>query len=299
MYFKEIRSSGKLQSLVKHIHMAAVFFVAVVFVLGGACSKEEKQEAKKPKVVMPIIKPEKKNAPITLATETANNKQEEMASGVTKTAAVQEKEADSPSLMEEQEEQVTKKEEDGYYKVQKGDSLFKIAGRKEVYGNPLKWPSLFLLNMDILGGMKVAKAFKLKWSSLFKLNPDSAEGMKVLAAFESEELPEGLKLKFVTAQEAKANLAEVAKKIWVINVISSQNGKALVPVAIKLMKNGYRVYISKAKVKGEDWMRLRVGFFATYQDATAAGKKVMSRLKEDEAWVARITQSELEEFGGY
>lgn len=300
MHVKEGHPFSKPLSSIKTV--VIVFFISVVFVLGGACSREEEQAPQKPRVVVPIQIPEKESAPVELAMEITNSEQEELASVVTEPAAPEEKKADSPPLMEKQEKQAEIadiKEEEGCYKVQKGDSLFKIAGREDIYGDPLKWPSLFLLNMDILGGMKVARAFKLKWSSLFELNPGDADAMKVLAEFESEELPEGLKLKFVTAQKAKENLAEVVKKNWVVNVISSQNSKTLVRPAITLMKNGYRVYISKATVKEKDWMRLRVGFYATYQEAAAVGKKIMSILKEDEAWVTRIAQSELENFGGY
>jgi hypothetical protein len=153
--------------------------------------------------------------------------------------------------------------------------------------------------MDRLGGMKVAEAFDLKWSSLFRLNTDRSNGVNVLENFEAEELPEGLNLKFVTEKDAKENLAKVALKIWVVSVISSQNMKNLVPPAITLMKNGYRVYISEARVKGQDWMRLRVGFFATHQEATEEGGKIMSMLGEDETWVTRIAQSELENYGRY
>jgi hypothetical protein len=153
--------------------------------------------------------------------------------------------------------------------------------------------------MDRLGGMKVAEAFDLKWSSLFRLNTDRSNGVNVLENFEAEELPEGLNLKFVTEKNAKENLAKVAQKIWVVSVISSQNMKSLVPPAITLMKNGYRVYISEAKVKGRDWMRLRVGFFETHQEATEEGEKIMSMLGEDETWVTRIAQSELENYGRY
>jgi hypothetical protein len=120
-----------------------------------------------------------------------------------------------------------------------------------------------------------------------------------LKKFEAEELPEGLSLKFVTEKEAKENLATVAQKPWVVSVMSSQNMKSLVPPAITLMKNGYRVYISEAIVKSEDWLRLRVGFFATEQDAAEQGEKIMSMLGEGETWVARIAQKELENYGRY
>jgi hypothetical protein len=297
MHFDGEYSSGKPLLLMRLT--VAAFCIAGTLAFLAACSKEEQKEVQTPKVVVPIEKPAQESSPVALAEEDAGSEPEETSTGVIETASLEKKQPASPSLIEKPDEPIAIKEEDGYYKVQKGDSLFKIAGRKDVYDDPLKWPSLFRLNMDSLGEMKVAKAFNVKWSSLFKLNPDTSDAMKVLEAFETEELPEGLNLKFVTEKEAKKNLDKAAQKIWVVNVISSQNTKALVPPAISLMKNGYRVYISKARVKEQDWMRLRVGFFETYREADDVGKKIMSMLGEDEAWVTRIAQSELEEFVGY
>jgi cell division septation protein DedD len=299
MHFGGDDSSGKPLSLIRLL--VAVFCIAVPLVFGPACSKEEQKEVQTPRVVVPITNPVREMPQVVLASESTTNELEETPTAVTETGSLEDeaKQPDSPSLIEKTEEQAVIKEEDGYYKVQKGDSLFKIAGRELVYGNTLMWPSLFRLNLDRLGGMKVAEAFDLKWSSLFRLNTDRSNGLNVLENFEAEELPEGLNLKFVTEKDAKENLAKVAQKTWVVSVISSQHMKSLVPPAITLMKNGYRAYISEARVKGQDWMRLRVGFFATYQEATEEGMKIMSMLGEDETWVTRIAQSELENYGRY
>ena len=297
MHFNGEYSSGKPLLPIRRI--VAVFCISAALVFWAACSKEEQKEVQTPKVVVPIEKPAPKASPVTVAEEAERSEQEETPSTVTETIVLEKKQPDSPPLEEKKEEQVAIKEEDGYYTVQKGDNLFKIAGREDVYGDSLKWPSLFRLNMDRLGSMKVVEAFNLKWSSLFKLNLDTSDAMKVLESFENEELPEGLNLKFVTEKEAKENVTTLAEKSWVVNVISSQNTKTLVPPAIALMKNGYRVYLSNARIKGQDWTRLRVGFFASHKEAAAEGKKIMSILSEDEAWVTRIAQSELEEFGGY
>lgn len=299
MHFGGDDSSGKPLSLIKLL--VAIFCIAVPFFFGAACSKEEQKEVQTPRVVVPITNPVQEIPQVELASESINNEPEETPNADTETVSLEdeERQPDSPFLIEKPEEQEVIKEEDGYYRVQKGDSLSTVAGSEDVYGNTLMWPSLFRLNMDRLGGMKVAEAFDLKWSSLFRLNTDRSDGVNVLENFEAEELPEGLNLKFVTEKDTKENLAKVAQKIWVVSVISSQNMKNLVPPAITLMKNGYRVYISEARVKGQDWMRLRVGFFSTHQEATEEGEKIMSMLGEDETWVTRIAQSELDNYGRY
>ena len=176
---------------------------------------------------------------------------------------------------EQPEKKEPVKETEGTYRVRKGDSLFKIAGRKDVYGNPLKWPSLFRLNMKELNEMAVSNDL------------------------EHRELPEGLGLRFVTSNEASNNRARLGKKVWVVNALSSQTSKKIVPAAVKLMKNGYRVYISTAVVKGKEWMRLRVGFFGERARASAEGKKIRSLLESEGVWVASLGKQEVKEFGGY
>ncbi|HDZ89503.1 MAG TPA: AAA family ATPase [Deltaproteobacteria bacterium] len=165
-------------------------------------------------------------------------------------------------------------ESDGYYKVNKGDSLASIAGLKAVYDDPLKWTSLLRLNLDTLGSMRAGQNF------------------------EHRELPEGLHLRFITPEEAVINLKEVKGKPWVINILSARTLERIVPYAVKLIKNGYHVYLTRTDIKGDEWIRLRVGFFKTVPDAVAAQKEIASILHIDDSWVTRIGK-ELEKYGGY
>jgi hypothetical protein len=261
----------------------------------GACAKEEEPKLVKPRVAVPIKRASVKRPFTPVAQEEAVKR----ASLSTKTAAPEKTDLRPRTKGERPENQLVVEGAAGYYRSQKGDTLFKIAGRKDVYGNPMKWPSLFRLNIDRLGRIKVAKNFQLKWSSVFQLNMDKLGGMKVVEDFQHEELPEGHVLRFFTPDEVQKNLAETIEKEWVVSVLSSQTPKKLVPPAITLMKNGYRVYIARATVKGKEWMRLRVGFFEDRGDAAAAGKKIMSTLNADDIWVARIGKEELGEFAGY
>lgn len=275
--------------------MVAIFSISLAFSFGGACSKEKQQEVQKPQEIVRVKIPVQQPP----AREEAKIEPEETLSEATETAAPEEIQLRISPQAEVPPKDETKKALDGYYRVKKGDTLFKVAGREDVYGDPMKWPSLFRLNINPLGKMKVADAFELEWARLFDLNTDRLGGMKVLEDFQHEELPEGLELRFVTKPEAKENLSKLGPDVWVVNVISSQDSKKLVPPAITLMKNGYRVYIANAAVKGKEWMRLRAGFFRDRSKAAAAGKEIMFILKAGDAWVTKIEKSELEEFGGY
>ena len=151
-----------------------------------------------------------------------------------------------------------------------------------MYGDPIKWPSLFRHNRDKLGQM------------------DETED------FEHQELPEGLELKFLTHGQASENLKKLGQKLWVVNVISEKTSKKIVPPAITLIKKGYHAYIVKATVRGEEWIRLRVGFFKNRSKAASEEKKIMEILKNEKGWLnnektwaVKIGKGELKEFGGY
>ncbi|HUU80985.1 MAG TPA: SPOR domain-containing protein [Acidobacteriota bacterium] len=270
----------------------AIFMVTLPL-LAGACTKEEGPEIEKPRVVVSIKRTVGK-APNTLAAKD-ETKQE---SSNKKTVGLEQKPTGLQSTEEGSKKQPSVVGE-GLYRVRKADTLFKIAGLQDVYGDSIKWPSLFRLNLDELGRLKVADKFQLQWSSIFQLSGDRLGELKVVKDFQHEELPEGLGLRFLTLKEVQQNLVKIGHMDWVINVLSSQSSQELVPFAVKLMKEGYRVYLARATVKGAEWMRLRVGFFENRSDAASAGKKIISLLNSNEIWVTRIGKEELEQFGGY
>jgi tetratricopeptide (TPR) repeat protein len=166
--------------------------------------------------------------------------------------------------------------ETGYYTVGENESLYDIAGRKDVYDNPMKWPSLYRLNMNML------------------------EDMEVTENFEYQELVEGLELKIVTLEEASERLMKLGEKMWVVHVRSTLEIENIVPTAVRLMNEGYHVYMSKATVKGKEWTRLRVGFFRDRPEAAKAREKIVSYMDSTrDSWVTKVPKSEFEKFGGY
>ena len=191
----------------------------------------------------------------------------------TKMAAVKEREK-APSAIKVQEKQALQKEAREYYIVRKGDTLASIAGRADVYRNSLKWPILYRLNYNKLDTLKIGEDFL------------------------DNELPEGVRLKIITPNEARENLKRSAHKIWSVSVLSALNTKEIVPCTVKLIKNGYSPYITSKKVKGKDWMRLRVGFFKNKTEADLERKKINALLNLNNSWIAKA-KKEFDEFGGY
>jgi hypothetical protein len=53
-----------------------------------------------------------------------------------------------------------------------------------------------------------------------------------------EKLQEGLRLKYVSRDEAATRLAEAADELWVVDVASARSMSGVVPSAILLMRKG-------------------------------------------------------------
>ena len=247
-----------------------------LFLLCMSCSREEPAPppAQKTQVRKPVIMPPTEEAKIAITGDGEDAKTEESEGGETKTAAVEEgaleaPEADTIEKEEEMEDVI------GWYVVKKGESLATIAAREDVYADPLKWPILYRLNMDKLA----------EW--------ESAEGLP------HKEVPEGLRLRILSPDEIRENLKGIGQNVWAVSVLSGPTDREIIPAAITLIRNGYPVYITRARIEEKDWMRLRVGFFENKNDADREGKKIRSLLNLHDSWITKVGKQEIEEFGGY
>jgi LysM repeat protein len=260
------------------VSMLRVFMV-LLFAL-AACSAEDQQppQTPPPKVVQPI-KPSTADLekPTTALAEEKKPQAEEKAP-VEKPAAPADKpgivlkpEAEDKKVASEKKE----KDEPDFYVVKKGDSLSSIAARTDVLKDTLKWPILLRLNRDKLG----------EWAAGEDL-PD-------------RDLPQGTKLKVITAREARASLKKETGSLWVVNVFSAATRAEIVPPAVTLVKQGYPVYIVRATVQGKDYMRLRVGFFKNKSEADEVGKKIKEQMNFQNSWTAKANKEEYEEVAGF
>ena len=252
-----------------------------LFLSLAGCSKEEEAlpPLKHKKVVKPIKKPppppaEQVETPPTTRVRLKPAKPEEKKKVDVRTAAVPAKVSEKSDI-EGVKEKTPERQERGYYFIKKGDSLASIAERKDVYGDPLKWPILCRFNMDKLGKMERGEDF-----------PDRA-------------LPEGVRLKIITPEEEKENLEKRANKVWVVNVISTPNRKEIITATMKLLEEGYLAYITRTRVKGKDYMRLRVGFFGKKAEADAEGDKIKALLDLGDPWKTKAGKEEFRDFAGY
>ena len=174
-----------------------------------------------------------------------------------------------------EEKQSKKKENENYYITKRDDSLSKIALRDDIYGDPLKWPIIYRLNQSLL----------------HQLGSDENAPHK--------KLPEGIRLRVIKPDEAKKALKTRPENYWIINVLSSTRMEKIVPNTIKLIENGYPVYLTQARIDGKNWTRIRIGFFENKRDADLEGKKIKELMNLPEIWITQTDKSEFEEFGGY
>ena len=106
-------------------------------------------------------------------------------------------------------------------------------------------------------------------------------------------------MRIIRPDDASEILKTMPKKLWIINTLSAQKRERIVPNTIRLIKNGYHAYLTRTRVKGEDWTRVRVGFFRNRKEAEKEGKKIKELMNLNEVWITKVDEKEFEEFGGY
>ena len=257
--------------------LPAILPVCLALILWG-CTREEEPPRllEKPKVVKPIVKPLQKVAevPPSIAEEESVPQADNRGPIETDSLAQDAAEPATPKP-DPMREPPGHTEEPGTYTVNVGDSLSTVAAKPEVYNKAVKWPILYRLNADKLGDMEPGADL-----------PDRG-------------LPEGLKLRFITPEEARKNLENHADEPWVVNVLSATKYKRIVPAAIRLIQQGYPVYLTSALVEGKEWMRLRIGFFKSRPEAEAEGERIMAELDFADSWTTKVGEEELGEYGGF
>lgn len=102
------------------------------------------------------------------------------------------------------------------------------------------------------------------------------------------------KAKFVAKEPTQKTEPKkpAAKPEWGLNIASLPSYDDSIELATKLKKGGYNAYITQITIDGVKWHRVRVGFFATREDAVAASKGLKSKYGLDDAWIVRPDTAE-------
>ena len=105
---------------------------------------------------------------------------------------------------------------------------------------------------------------------------------------------EVIKEKEVTKKE------EIQKKEnWVVHVASVKTVEQAMIYKERLMAAGFPAHSIPAKVRGEDWIRVRVGFFNNREEAQKTGNEVEKKLiAKGPYWIAKVSKKEMEDLLG-
>ncbi len=285
----------------KEIKRGIAVLFAAVLVLGG-CSKEDQPPPKgKNKVVVAIVKPVpesveaepvEKAGPREVPSTGEQKAEPREESAPLVPSALEVKKVTPPTAKEEasssneaavagssgatttpaasKEKKVTEPEK-GVARVGEGESLSAFAAREDTCGDPLKWTSVYRLNTKHLAMLRT-------WKDITEKPLQSGLPLRYLSPVNNPESP-------------------VQAKPWVVTVRSWRSPGRLAAPAIKLIESGFHVYITRAEVKGKQWLRLRVGFYPNKSEAMAARDRIREILANNDSWLARAGKGELEEFG--
>lgn len=77
-----------------------------------------------------------------------------------------------------------------------------------------------------------------------------------------------------------------------LNIASFTSLSEAQNLAGKLKKGGYNAYIASFTKDSVRWHRVRVGFFASRDEATRAGNTIQSKFKVDKPWIAKPDATE-------
>ena len=262
------------------ISLAMAMFLAVQ-ILTVACSEQESDENVGPqKVVVKIHRPPVKHKYADKVQESqvlgkTHSKQRSLAKTQQPEKLPAHATTDTILVSQKALETHESANQEGWYLVGEKDTLVVLAGSSRIYSDPYKWVSLLRLNLSAL------EPFGLD------------EGI------ETRELPQGLGLRFLTPREVAQRRNEIRGRKWVVNILSDKGTGRISGLAVKLVRNGISVYITTAMIKGQQWVRLRAGFFATAAEAKQMRDELEDMLGLTGLWVAKISDEEFDKYAGY
>ena len=169
---------------------------------------------------------------------------------------------------EEEVEQVELQE----YRIEKGDSLWKIAGRDEVLDDSQSWWYLLKSNKNIV---KSTYRKDGKWYAV---------------------IPAGETLKIPTQDEIEKMDKEEKNTLlypWAVQVYSGRSHQEVENLSDKLNKKGYAAYVTSVTLNNEEWHRLRIGFFPTKDEAEKVGKRVLADFQLASFWAVLPSKGEI------
>lgn len=152
------------------------------------------------------------------------------------------------------------------YIVEEGDSLWKIAQKKNVLGDPWKWKTILIQNRD-----KINYTIVSEETGQWKVMVDA--GKKLV-------------IKEKDTSTAKVSFDRSRKKKFALQLLSMNTDQLekAVDIVKFLIKDGYYAYLYRTREKiktskgiSQYFYRIRVGFFETENEALNIGREIINR----------------------
>lgn len=174
------------------------------------------------------------------------------------------------------------------YIVEEGDSLWKIAKKKNVLDDPWKWKTILIQNKE-----KINYTIFSEETGQWKVIVDAGKRLSWKSSEKSK---------------AKTSFDRTRKKRYAVQLLSLNLDQLVQGVDIVkfLIKDGYHAYLyrtrDKVKIrnsrKSQYFYRIRVGFFETEREAISVGEDIVDQYEEKEIfspdfWAVLPSYSEL------
>lgn len=188
----------------------------------------------------------------------------------------------------EEPREFTSEEKEKSFIVEEGDSLWKIAQRKDILNDPRKWKTILIQNRE-----KINYTIFSEETGQWKVIVDAGKRL----VFKPQE-----------TNKASTSFDRTRKKRYAVQLMSlnvDQLEKA-VDIVKMLIQDGYHAYLYRTREKikppgsaePQYFYRIRVGFFETEQEALAVGEEVAYRYEGEhifppDYWAVLPSYSEL------
>ncbi|MFP4475951.1 MAG: SPOR domain-containing protein [Desulfatibacillaceae bacterium] len=144
---------------------------------------------------------------------------------------------------------------------------------------------------------------RLMWPLVYYMNPEEiSRHLENRADAPTTPLPVGLNLALLLPEESQQRalyLLDKDPRPWVINVRSVEDWREINGQLLTLIDEGYFAYITLYVTPEKRWKRLRIGFYASKEEAGAEGEKVKKVLGLKDVWITTANKDELLRFRGF
>lgn len=86
---------------------------------------------------------------------------------------------------------------------------------------------------------------------------------------------------------------KMAYKPWAVHIASYASKEEALSMVKKLKRSKYKAYMTEFSLSGKQWYRVRVGFYASYREAKAAGQKISGSYSISGVWPVKPKKNEI------